>query len=140
MDAEVQDFIDKQAEKSAAKERALTALGAAKLAELRGEDSAAHRAIHAAEGFATGNEGRLHIELQEMADAYVAAHPEFFVAFDGFATPEKQGDLVTLISVLRDQGLVEEVAKLTMFELARFERQNIGAVMRAQVRVAGGKG
>ena len=129
MDPEVQAFIDKMAEKAEAKAASLAAVGAAKLAEAEGRDAASHWQTVAEEGFREGREGRLHAELQAMADAYVAAHPEFFVAFRSM---DPDG-LAIMVNSMRDLGMLEEATKLTMFERASFERQDIGSRIKARL-------
>ena len=69
MDAAVQAFKDKKAEKAAVKAEVLAALGRAKLAEAKGRDASADWAIVERQGFRSGTEGRLHNELQAMLDA-----------------------------------------------------------------------
>ena len=140
MDPAVQAFKDKKAEKAAVKAEVLAALGRAKLAEAKGQDASADWAIVEREGFRSGTEGRLHNELQQMADAFVEAHPELFANVEHLVNPEGHHRLVRMISIFRQEGLEEEALRLEMFERARFERQEIGQAIRAKVRMAGGRG
>jgi GNAT superfamily N-acetyltransferase len=156
MDAQVHEFLDKWAEKSTAKQEALAATGAAKLAEWKAEDAAnpadAKRyqdeadgqwAIVAARGFQSGDEGRFYNEALALADAYVDAHPELVGVGSAFVAPEdasaeeknsKHDLLVTLIAEAGKRGDVELAARLTMFELASFERKHIGAAVAVKSR------
>lgn len=139
MDAEVQAFVDKMAEKAAHKAVAMAALGEAKLAEHEGRESDAARAwdVVVASGMG-GEEGRCHEELQAMADAYVAAHPEQFVAFEQYLNPEGKDKLILLIASLGKAGMAEEAAKLTMLERAKFERVKVQPAVQMRTR-GGGK-
>lgn len=140
MDAEVQAFIDKQAEKAAHKEAVMVALGEAKLAEWQGRDASAYWDTVISRGI-NGDEGKAFAEMAEMAEAYVAAHEAEFAAFEHFVVSdnptladEGHRKLVALIDNLRQTGSDELCAKLTMFELVRFERQNIGGEAHIRVR------
>lgn len=131
---EVQLFIDTWAAKSAAKQEALAAVGAAKFAELDGKDATALWQTVAEKGFSEGEEGRLYAEALAIAERYVKEHADEFVSFEAFVNPESHETLVKLIGLLDKEGRPEEAAKLTMFELVRFERQHIGQAMKAVVR------
>lgn len=146
MNAEVQAYIDKWAEKTAAKAEALAALGAAKLADWNAEnaltdsdrkkyeqEAAAHWDVVIKRGM-KGEEGRLYAEAFALAEAYVAAHPEQFASFEQYVNPDDHDLLVTLASAMSTAGRKEEQAKLTMFELVRFERKNVTQAMQAVVR------
>lgn len=138
MNAEVQAFVDKWAEKTAAKYDSLEAVGEAKLAELKGDDKKAKAAWKVVEkrGFTQGDEGDLYGAAYDLAEAYVDGHPAEFASFEQWVSPDGGGHetLVRLIDTLREHGREEEAAKLTMFELVRFERQQIGGEVRAKVR------
>lgn len=147
MNEEVQAFVDKWAEKSAAKADVLVALGAAKLADHKAENALTdeERNRHAAEaetqwaivearGFKSGDEGRLYNEALALAEAYVEAHPEQFVSFEPLINPEGKKYLVQLIGLAGKNGRAEDAAKLTMLELASFERDNFSAALEAKVR------
>src|SRR5690606_10388687 len=127
MDPEVQAFLDKWAEKSAAKADVLVALGAAKLAdhkaknaltaqeqEVHEAESARQWAIVEARGIQSGDEGRLYDEAYAIAEAYVDSHPQMFVSFERFVNPDDHDLLVTLTTAMSKDGRVEEAAKLTM--------------------------
>lgn len=122
MDADVQAFDDKLAEKAAAKAKALSAVGAGDW------DTVAKYGIN-------GVEGQCMAEAQAMADAYVAAHPEQFVAVQNEEDVEK---VVKLIDLFNAAGMEEAALAMTMFELAHFERQEIGVATRAKVRLGNG--
>lgn len=132
MDPAVQAFKDKMAEKAAAKQKVMEALGRARL-----NDDPKDWAIVEKEGV-NGTEGAAMAEMQKMADAYVKANPDQFVNVAGYVSPEGQDNIIQLISVFSQAGMEEEVLKLTMFELAKFERQEIGVQTRAKVRVGNG--
>jgi hypothetical protein len=147
MDPAVQAFKDKWAEKSAAKQESLVATGYAKLAEhnadvaLEDTDRARylaeadqHWAVVATRGHA-GAEGKLEAEAFAMAEEYVDAHPEQFASFERYVNPDDHDLLVTLITALSKNGREEEALKLTMFELARFERQHFGQRLQAVAKV-----
>ena len=160
MDAAVQRFIETQAEKSRVKQSVMEAVGKRiwHASQAEGDDAYAKGQASkveeldefiAANGNATGKEGELAASMMEQAEAFVAAHAAMFALLepmvqDGETTDPATGltghdRLVRLISALSSQGMVEEVATLTMFELVKFERQHIGATNRAKLRV-GGKG
>jgi len=138
MDADVQAFIDKWAEKSAAKRELMVALGEAKLADYEGRDADArkHWATVEAKGM-HGHEGKAYAEAFALAEAYVAGHPDQFISFESYVNPESHDMLVKLCGVMGKAGRYEEEAKLQMFELVRFERQHIGQAMQVVVRPKG---
>ncbi len=121
MDAEVQAFKDKLAEKAAAKAKVMEALGAAdwKTVEQYGVN---------------GVEGKCVAEMQAMADAYVKAHPEQFVTVKGTDFES----VIKMITLLKQAGMEEAKLALTMYELATFERQQIGVATKPALRIAGG--
>lgn len=147
MNAEVQAFIDKWAEKSASKAAAMSALGSAKLADWKAEQALTdgERQRYSAEAAdywqavvnrgMKGDEGRLYDEAYALAEAYLDAHPEQFVSFERYVNPDDHDLLVTLITALSKSGRAEEAAKLTMFELVRFERQHFGQRLQAVAKV-----
>ena len=138
MNTDVQAFVDKWAEKTAAKQDVLDALGQAKAYEAQGIDASGEWAIVEKRGI-NGDEGRLYEEAVAIAEAYVTAHPEQFVMFEDLVASERHGDLVEVMSALRERRREEEVAKLTMFELVRFERQHIGQAMQVVTRRTNGR-
>lgn len=139
MDAEVQAYIDKLAEKSAAKEEVMAAIGQARLAEHEGRDASSYWQIVETKGM-SGIEGQLHQELQDLADAYVLAHPETFASFEAlFASEEGQDALVASISLWRETGMEEQAALATIWERARFNRKSIGVTPAFNMRPVGGK-
>lgn len=133
MDADVQAFKDALTAKASAKDAALACVGAAKLAELNGKASEALWETVAAQGI-DGAEGEAMQQAQQIADAYVAAHPEEFAAVQQYVNPQGHENIVRLIDAFRDAGMEEAVLKMTMFELVSFERQQIGVTPRATVR------
>ncbi len=92
MDKDVQAFKDKMAEKAAAKEKVMEALGAARLAESQGKDASKFWEVVAEQGI-KGVEGKAMAEAQKLADAYVQAHPEQFALLADQVTPEMQAFL-----------------------------------------------
>jgi hypothetical protein len=142
MNAELQAYQDKIDEKRGHKNAMLVALGQAKLAEQEGRqaDADAAWAIVVSRGMG-GDEGKCHDALQEMADAYVDAHPEQFAAFEQYANPEGKDKLVQLIASLGKAGLKEEALKLIIFERSRFERVKVAPAVQMRTRIGkGGKG
>lgn len=122
MDAEVQAFKDKMAEKAEAK---------AKVMEAVGKEDWSTVASHGV----NGAEGRAMAEAQAIADAYVKANADQFAAVADYSTTDEQTQLVALIDLMSKAGMEEAALKLTMFELARFERQEIGVATKAKVRL-----
>lgn len=129
MDAAVQAFKDKMAERSEAKAKCVAALGRATLTDNAKDWEAV------AQFGVKGDEGRCNLELQAMADAYVKAHPEQFAAVVGSVNAEGHEQVVKLIDLYYGAGMEESALALTMFELASFERQEIGVATRAKVRL-----
>jgi len=126
MDAAVQAFKDKMAEKAAAKQKALAAAG-------KGDwDTVAEYGIDG------GVEGTAFAELQAMADAYVEANASKFTAFEQYLTPEGNEQIVVLIAALGKSGMEEAALELTMFELAKFARQSFGVAPKATLRLGNG--
>lgn len=125
MDAQVQAFKDKMEEKAAAKAKALEATGR------QDWDAVAEYGING------GVEGKCFAEMQKLADAYVKAHPEQFSEVVQYVTPEGHEQVVKLTSLMSKAGMEENALKLTMFELANFERQKIGVATQASVRLIG---
>ena len=70
---------------------------------------------------------------RSMSDAYVAANPGEFTGYEG-KTIE---NLALAIDVFRDAGMDEEVQRMEVWLLHRFEPQNIGGVYQPQIRVVG---
>ncbi len=140
MDALVQEFIDTEVAKGIAKNKSLAAVGAAKLAETKGDTLSADAAwaTVAEQGMKEGIEGQLHQKLQELADTYVESNPNQFLSFITLGNPDRLEDLVALIDAMRSRGLLEEATKLTMFERHHFERQHIGSRVQAQLRLGRG--
>lgn len=146
MNAEVQAFIDKWAEKSAAKAEVLVALGAAKQFDWKAENAltdkeAKQHSAAASEQWGIvesrgihGDEGRLYEEALALAEAYVESHPEQFISFEDYVHPDNHDLLVQLIATMSKAGRPEEAAKLTMFELTRFERKNITQAIKVGIR------
>lgn len=122
MDADVQAFKDKMAEKATAKATVMAAVA---------EQDWATVASYGINGV----EGRCMAEAQAMADAYVAAHPDQFASVKDEDDVEK---VVKLIDLFNAAGMEEAALAMTMFELAHFERQEIGVATRAKVRLGNG--
>ncbi len=150
MDAQVQAYKDALTEKSAAKEKALTAVGEAKLAELENRTADAETAwdTWATYGI-NGLEGELHAKIQQLADDYVSSHPEQVAHLQPYRDPnfrtqvmrddisvEISGHeaIVTMISLARASGLEEASLIVDMFERASFERQQIGVAVQIVAR------
>lgn len=136
MHPDVQHFLDAWQAKSAAKQEALVAVGAAKFADFDGrpEDAAEQWAIVEAKGFSHGEEGRLYAEAVTIAEAYVKAHPDEFKEYE---EPEGGHEgIVKLVTALRRSGFLEASTKLVMYELATYERQQIGGTTQVVKRKA----
>lgn len=157
MDEAIKAFIEVRDQRSEAKAKVMDALGRAKLADYRGEDSIALWDAVERYGTPNGVEARLTQQLQDMADAYVAAHPDVYADVEGFATEgakarkfvgvDNDGNLILVsghdalihyCSALRILGDVEKAEQMVMFELARFARQNIGTPIGITLRPVGG--
>lgn len=139
MDPAVQAFKDKSEEKRQHKAVALAAAGQARLAESKGQAAASLWETVATEGI-NGLEGQCFREMQRLADEYVAANAGDFAAFEEYVTSEGNEQLVQLIAATGKSGMEELALKLTMFELARFERQKFGVAAQATVRLVGKAG
>lgn len=87
-------------------------------------------AIRDAEDKTTGD-GRDHAKAVELADAYVAAHPEKFAGLDHFDIPL----LVQLVSRKRDAGDEQGRWEVEAWLLHKYEPQNIGGEYTASVRL-----
>jgi hypothetical protein len=125
MDAAVEAFKDEMGKKAAAKQKALVAVGSGDW------DTVAEYGIN-------GEEGKAFAEMQAMADAYVEANASKFAAFEQYVTPEGNEQLVKLIATLGKSDMEEAALELTMFELAKFERQTFGVAPKANVRLGHG--
>lgn len=68
-----------------------------------------------------------------MSDAYVASHPDEFVEFENMSTIE----LADKIDRFRIIGQSEEVQRVEVWLLHRFNPQNIGGIYQPQIRIAG---
>lgn len=77
----------------------------------------------------TGN-GREEVLTREMCDAYVAAHPERFTDYHDLTLEE----IVETIGVFRRVGFEERQWEAEVWQLHRFEPQNIGGVAKVVVR------
>lgn len=81
-------------------------------------------------------DARLHDDdARELADAYVAAHPEEFTALEGASIE----DLVRHVDVFRAGGsdFEESLWRIETYLLHRFAPQNIGGVAHAIIRIPG---
>lgn len=135
MNSELKAYQDKIDEKAVHKQATMVALGQAKLAEHEGRQSDADAAwdIVVSRGM-SGDEGKCHEELQEMADAYYDAHPEEFAAFEQYATVDGKDKLVQLIAALGKAGMKEEALKLIIFERTKFERVKVTPLVQTRAR------
>lgn len=135
MDPQVQAFKDKMAEKAAVKnDKVLPAVAAGDWATV------------AKEGI-NGTEGKLFAEAEAIAKKFVADKPDTFAIVAAHSDPSQPLDekglsghdkLVGLIDLFRQAGDDESATLLTMYELAKFERQQIGVQTRAKVRIGNG--
>ena len=69
-----------------------------------------------------------------MSDDYVAANPSEFTGFETKSIEQLCG----AIDTFRAAGMDEEVQRMEVWLLHRFEPQNIGGVYQPQIRVTGG--
>lgn len=122
MDPAIQAFKDKMAEKADAKAKVMAAVGKEDWATVE-------------EYGVNGVEGAAMAAAQTLADDYVAAHPEEFVTVRG----ESFESVVKLITAFKQAGMEEARLKLTMYELATYERQQIGVTASPALRVAGAR-
>lgn len=130
---EVQQFRDIWAAKVAAKEKVMAALGQALIFDRDGVPSDSEWAIVEAQGMASGVEGKKQAEAQKLCDDLYLAHPEYFSTLEG----KDSEQIVTLIDLYLKAGLEDDATLATMYELAKFERQQIGAKLTARVRLPG---
>src|ERR1041385_1295848 len=121
MDPEVQAFKDAMAEKAAAKAKVMAAVGE------QDWDTVAKEGI-------SGTEGKAMSKAQKIADDYVKAHPDKFSNVAAYVNPDGLDKIVNLITIMQNAGMEDAALELTMFELASFERQTIGATPKATVR------
>ena len=125
MDPEVQAFKDAMAEKAAAKAKVMAAVGE------QDWDTVAKEGIN-------GTEGKAMAKAQKIADDYVKAHPDKFSNVAAYVNPDGLDKIVNLITIMQNAGMEDAALELTMFELASFERQTIGATPKATVRLGNG--
>lgn len=147
MSAETERFRELMAEKAAAKAQAFEAMQYALWLDadpalrskdppvpewLKGKTSAQCWALLDEYGM-QGTEGEKFREAEQLATDTVLAHPAWFAAFDGKTIEQ----VVGLVDAYRGLGLAEDETLATMFELAKWERQNIGGQFEARVRLPG---
>lgn len=132
MNEELERFKAVKEEKAGHKAAVMEALGRAKLADRNGEDSEADWQIVTERGVA-GEEGKLHTQLVELADAYVEANPNVFSTYESMELE----DVVKAVDVFRAAGMEPAVIQAEMWLLHRYEPQNIGGRARAVVRLRG---
>lgn len=125
MDAQVQAFKDAMAAKAEAKAKVMEALGKQDWATVESQGI-------------SGAEGKAMADAQKIADKYVKEHAAEFAAVADYSTTDEQTQLVSLIDLMSKAGMEEAALKLTMFELAHFERQQIGVATQAKVRLGNG--
>ena len=126
MDSQVEAFKQAMAEKAAAKyDKVMPAVatGDWKTVEANGVN---------------GAEGQAMAKAQQIADDFVKNHPEKFETVKAYVNPDGLTKIVELIDIFRNAGMEETALELTMFELASFERQTIGATPQATVRLGNG--
>lgn len=78
-------------------------------------------------------DGRDEDGTRAMCDAYVEAHPEQFNSLREMSLEQ----CVTALSTFRAAGMEEEQWKVEVWLLHRFEPQQIGGPIQAQVRIPG---
>lgn len=78
-------------------------------------------------------------QMQALADTAVKDHPELFTHLAAYNSPDKHNDLVKIASAFSTLHVEDAVAIATIWELANFERQHIGATQNIIVRPPGGR-
>ena len=68
---------------------------------------------------------------RELADAYVAAHPDQFTSLEAMSLEQ----CVQAVDVFRQAGMADEQWRVETWLLHRFEPQNIGGAAQAKVRL-----
>ena len=71
---------------------------------------------------------------RSMSDDYVTANPSEFTGFEAKSIEQLCG----AIDTFREAGMDEEVQRMEVWLLHRFESQNIGGTYQPQIRVIGG--
>jgi len=71
---------------------------------------------------------------RSMSDDYVTANPSEFTGFED----KNIEQLCSAIDTFREAGMDEEVQRMEVWLLHRFESQNIGGTYQPQIRIAGG--
>ena len=69
-----------------------------------------------------------------MSDDYVTTNPSEFTGFEAKTIEQLCG----AIDTFREAGMDEEVQRMEVWLLHRFESQNIGGTYQPQIRIAGG--
>ena len=69
-----------------------------------------------------------------MSDDYVTTNPSEFTGFED----KNIEQLCSAIDTFREAGMDEEVQRMEVWLLHRFEPQNIGGTYQPQIRIAGG--
>ncbi|AVO21432.1 hypothetical protein PBI_NILO_34 [Mycobacterium phage Nilo] len=75
--------------------------------------------------------GRNLEQARDLADAFVAAHPELYPGWEDKTVHEA----VSAVEILRAAGLEEEAWRAEAWILHRWEPQNIGGPAQATIRV-----
>lgn len=129
---ELETFKQLMAEKAAAKELTMKALGEAKIAEWNGKDATKAWADVEKYGM-SGVEGEKAAAMQKLADEIVDGHPDLFAMLRMYV-PDGGDELVKIAGAFSAAGQEDQALLVTIFELASFERQEFGVTTRAKVR------
>ena len=78
-------------------------------------------------------DGRDDAKARQLADEYVAAHPEYFTELRTKSVHE----LVRAVEVFREAGMLDEQWRVEVWLLHNYEPQQIGGAAEPQVRIAG---
>lgn len=147
MSAETEQFRQLWADKTAAKQKAFEAWHTALWLDADPETRSKEPAIPdwlvdatSAECWAfmdtygkNGTEGEKAEAAELLCIATVVAHPMWFTVFVGKTVEQ----VVQLVDAYRDMGLEDDSTLATMYEMATWERQNIGGEVAARLRITG---
>lgn len=144
--AEIHDrFRQAWDEAGVAKGKVMRALGRAKLAEKEGRDANPDWDEVVAQGFKSGEEGRLKALARSVADEWFDANPAKVAEFEETARAYQrlnpdlhltdQQALAPYADILRAAGRLDELAEVEMYLMSKFEPQHVGGRAKAQVRI-----
>lgn len=142
MNNELQAIKDTWQQKTEAKERAYIAMQAAKLQDVKGENSEANWAAWQTDGI-RGNEGTLAEQHLQMCDQYVRTHSNEFDELKNLTLEQCVQTLEILRAASQIEGnamassQVEDMMRIEVWVRNHFEPQNIGGEVTTRIRMAG---